>query len=74
MVTSFLFKAMSFKTLKQCPVKCDRLTNFVMPGLDPDIHVEPLGLYRRRVDGRDRPGHDGMRETMPFIQTPNSIT
>jgi len=36
----------------------------VMPGLVPGIHAEPqetlLGHFalRRRVDGRDKPGHD----------------
>jgi hypothetical protein len=31
-----------------------------MRGLDPRIHV--VGLLRSRVDGRVKPGHDGVRE------------
>src|SRR5882757_513240 len=30
---------------------------FVMPGLDPGIHVFAAGITD--VDGRDKPGHDG---------------
>ena len=38
------------------------------PGIDPAIHVFPLRLTltvstrRRRVDGPDKPGHDGEKE------------
>jgi len=30
----------------------------VMPGLDPGIHVDPLG--GKDVDGRVKPGHDDL--------------
>jgi hypothetical protein len=34
-----------------------------MPGLDPGIHAF---LYRRKdVDGRDKPGHDGVGKSEP---------
>src|SRR5205085_349627 len=35
------------------------LVEVVMPGLDPGIHV--LGQEKKDVDGRDKPGHDGVR-------------
>jgi hypothetical protein len=44
-----------------------RRTAGIMPGLAPGIHAEPLqtsltiAFRRRRVDGRDKPGHDGGR-------------
>jgi hypothetical protein len=31
-----------------------------MPGLVPDIHAL-LSLNKKDVDGRDKPGHDGVR-------------
>jgi hypothetical protein len=31
-----------------------------MPGLDPGIHGLPLHC-RQRVDGRVKPGHDGLK-------------
>jgi len=37
-------------------------SSFVMPGLVPGIHV--LLRENKRVDGRDKPGHD-VRETGP---------
>ncbi|MEA2916020.1 MAG: hypothetical protein QOJ15_8101 [Bradyrhizobium sp.] len=30
-----------------------------MPGLDPGIH-DLLALPKKDVDGRDKPGHDGL--------------
>jgi hypothetical protein len=33
------------------------MTNFVMPGLVPGIHVL-LSCCCKDVDGRDKPGHD----------------
>jgi hypothetical protein len=30
----------------------------VMPGLDPAIHQNHEGIFRRRMDGRVKPGHD----------------
>jgi hypothetical protein len=43
-----------------------------MPGLVPGIHADPRGempqkfALRRRVDGRDKPGHDDLkRHTLP---------
>jgi hypothetical protein len=32
---------------------------FVMPGLVPGIHA--FLVEKQRVDGRDKPGHDGER-------------
>jgi hypothetical protein len=32
---------------------------FVMPGLVPGIHVLTAVRWRKNVDGRDEPGHDG---------------
>jgi hypothetical protein len=36
------------------------ITNFVMPGLVPGIHVLRY-TSKKDVDGRDKPGHDEMR-------------
>jgi hypothetical protein len=32
---------------------------FVMPGLDPGIHV--FRFIKQDVDGRDKPGHDELK-------------
>jgi hypothetical protein len=32
-----------------------------MPGLVPGIHVLPKSRWFKNVDGRDEPGHDGMK-------------
>jgi hypothetical protein len=46
-----------------------------MPGLAPGIHAEPKGaapelfVRRRRVDGRDKPGHDDQRLRASQIMT-----
>jgi len=34
--------------------------SFVMPGLVPGIHV--LSSTPKDVDGRDKPGHDGIKQ------------
>ena len=36
--------------------------NGVIPGLDPGIHAFDSACFRRKdVDGRVKPGHDGVR-------------
>jgi hypothetical protein len=37
------------------------MTNFVMPGLVPGIHVL-LSCGWNNVDGRDKPGHDERKQ------------
>src|SRR5665213_3713471 len=37
-----------------------RHTKLVMPGLVPGIHVFDAGCWKKDVDGRVKPGHDGM--------------
>jgi hypothetical protein len=41
--------------LKQIPLE---MNHHVMPGLVPGIHDLPSG--KTDVDGRDKPGHDGV--------------
>jgi hypothetical protein len=38
---------------------------FVMPGLVPGIHVFYSRAGKKGVDGRDKPGHDGIGD--PFV-------
>nr|QDP22841.1 hypothetical protein FNV92_12035 [Bradyrhizobium cosmicum] len=44
----------------------------VMPGLVPGIHV--LSCKSKRVDGRDKPGHDGVlkRSSWQNLRPPTS--
>ena len=55
----------SNSALGEGPLCADNNGNTVMTGLVPVIHVvKPpetlrIGRKRRRVDGRDEPGHDG---------------
>jgi len=45
----------------------DRST--VMPGLVPGIH--DLRCWRKKVvDGRDKPGHDGVENGVMIVKTP----
>jgi hypothetical protein len=44
---------------------------FVMPGLVPGIHVLPI-YGEKVVDGRDKPGHDGVRRHASAFQRINS--
>jgi len=39
-----------------------RMPLLVMPGLVPGIHVLLWNLAKKDVDGRDKPGHDGVLE------------
>jgi hypothetical protein len=34
------------------------ISNFVMPGLEPGIHVLTAATNSKDVEGRDEPGHD----------------
>ncbi|TKT72599.1 hypothetical protein YH63_014825 [Afipia massiliensis] len=36
--------------------------SFVVPGLVPGIHVFFGGVPKQGVDGRDKPGHDGVNK------------
>jgi hypothetical protein len=36
------------------------MTAIVMPGLVPGIHAFLSFYHREDVDGRDKPGHDGL--------------
>jgi hypothetical protein len=38
----------------------------VMPGLVPGIHVL-TGSDKKDVDGRDKPGHDGVKPSFPYL-------
>jgi hypothetical protein len=40
-----------------------------MPGLVPGIHVSAPSLSKN-VEGRDKPGHDVVRETWPLSKRP----
>jgi hypothetical protein len=41
-----------------------------MPGLVPGIHVLLVAIKEeRRVDGRDKPGHDGMTHAASVFST-----
>ena len=39
---------------------CFRMSTLVMPGLVPGIHDSSIRVAKEGVDGRDRPGHDGV--------------
>ena len=46
--------------MEQHPFNCDHPSFSVMPGLDPGIHENSLKSFLLRVDGRVKPGHDGV--------------
>src|SRR5258707_13880564 len=52
MYSSFVFARTTFRAKSDCN------SFLVMPGLVPGIHV--LATTKKDVDGRDKPGHDGL--------------